>query len=166
MKRLLALLLALPMALAIAVTPAAVLAQSYSGSGPNSGQTIDDEALAIANELQCPVCQNVTVAYSGSQLAGQMRQLIHQKLEQGQSRNQIIQYFVTRYGDGILENPPKRGLTLLAWLLPVFGLALGLGVIGSVLLSRREQAGAGAVPAAPLDAEDELLLARALNDLG
>ncbi|MGH2363751.1 MAG: cytochrome c-type biogenesis protein [Chloroflexota bacterium] len=164
MSRLLALLLALPLALAIAATPAPVLAQSYSGGGPNGGQTIDDEALAIANQLQCPVCQNVTVAYSGSQLAGQMRQLIHQKLARGQSKDQIIQYFVTRYGEGILENPPKHGLTLLAWLLPVFGLALGLVVLGSVLLSRRERT--DAAPAAPLDDEDELLLARALNDLG
>ncbi|MGH2468575.1 MAG: cytochrome c-type biogenesis protein CcmH, partial [Chloroflexota bacterium] len=67
-------------------------------------------------------------------------------------------------GEGILENPPKHGLTLLAWLLPVFGLALGLVVLGSVLLSRRERT--DAAPAAPLDDEDELLLARALNDLG
>src|SRR5437870_8167842 len=118
-------LLALMLLLA---APAAVLAQSYTNQ-PVSGATIDDQALAIANELQCPVCENVTVAYSNSTLAGQMRQVIREKLAQGWTGEQIIQYFVDRYGEAILTQPPKHGLNLLVWLLPVAGILAGLGII-------------------------------------
>ncbi len=144
---------------ALFLAPVGALAQTY-----NSSASLDDQALALANELQCPVCQNVTVAYSNSPLAGQMRQVIHDKLQQGQTHDQIIQYFVDRYGESILEQPPKHGLNLLAWLLPVVGLMTGLGVVGGVLRSRRSSIPSGLDAAElPLDDEDERLLAQALE---
>ncbi|MDE3074778.1 MAG: cytochrome c-type biogenesis protein CcmH [Chloroflexota bacterium] len=151
--------------LALLIMPGAALAQSYASSAASSG--IDDRALAIANALQCPVCQNVTVAYSQSELAGQMRQVIREKLQRGESRDQIIQYFVDRYGESILEQPPKHGLNLLVWLLPLVGLLTGLAVVGGVLRSRRAPAAQTASePAQPLDDEDERLLSQALKELG
>ena len=140
----------------------AAFAQSYTDQG--ASQNLDDQALAIANQLQCPVCENVTVAYSNSALAGQMRQVIRDKLQQGQTRDQIVQYFVDRYGEGILTQPPKHGLNLLVWLLPLAGLLAGLGVLGSVLLSRRSGLSSMRVTEQPLDEEDERLLARALGE--
>lgn len=144
------------------VLPAAAFAQSYTSSA--GSQSLDDQALAIANELQCPVCENVTVAYSNSTLAGQMRHVIHDKLAQGQTHDQIIQYFVDRYGEAILTQPPKHGLNLLVWLLPGAGLLAGLGILGTVLRSRRPLAAeAGAPPETSLSDEDERLLAMALE---
>ena len=148
---LLALLLAAP-----------AFAQSYT-SNP-SGQNIDDQALAIENQLQCPVCENVTVAYSTSTLAGQMRQVVHDKLAQGETRDQIIQYFVDRYGEAILTQPPKHGLNLVVWLLPVAGILLGFGAVGGVLYSRRPSPASGAATdLPPLNDEDERLLQQALQ---
>lgn len=143
------------------LAPAAAFAQSYTNQP--STQALDDQALAIANELQCPVCENVTVAYSGSTLAAQMRQVIREKLAEGWTRDQIIQYFVDRYGEAILTQPPTRGLNLLVWLLPVGGVLAGLAVLGTVLWSRR--GAPAALPAAvpPLTEEDERLLAQALE---
>ena len=140
--------------------PAAAFAQTYNNN-PGS-QNLDDQALAIANELQCPVCENVTVAYSNATLAAQMRQVIRDKLAQGQSRDQIIRYFVDRYGEAILTQPPKHGLNLLVWLLPVAGLLAGLAAVAGVLWTR----GPSRPPAEPgpaLSDEDERLLARALR---
>ena len=82
---------------------------------PPPSRNLDDEALAIGKLLQCPICQNVPVAFSSSQLAGQMRDVIRNKLEAGESREQIIQYFVDRYGESILIEPPRRGFNLVAW---------------------------------------------------
>ncbi len=137
----------------------AALAQSYTSTA--GSQSLDDQALAIANELQCPVCENVTVAYSNSTLAGQMRQVIREKLAQGWTHDQIIQYFVDRYGEAILTQPPKHGLNLVVWLLPAAGVLAGLGVVGTILWSRRTP-----VPLEPepsLSEEDERLLAQALE---
>ncbi|HEU0166213.1 MAG TPA: cytochrome c-type biogenesis protein [Chloroflexota bacterium] len=155
-----ALLGALLIALVLAL-PA--FAQSYTSNA--SSQNIDDEALAIENQLQCPVCENVTVAYSTSTLAGQMRQVIHDKLAQGESRDQIVQYFVDRYGEAILTQPPKHGLNLLVWLLPAAGILLGLGAVGGVLYSRRPAPDGlgGTADLPPLDDDDERLLQHALQ---
>jgi cytochrome c-type biogenesis protein CcmH len=138
------------------LAPATALAQTYSGA-----QTIDDQALAIANELQCPVCENVTVAYSNAELAGQMRQVIRDDLAKGWTHDQIIQYFVDRYGEAILTQPPKHGLNLLVWLLPALGLALGLTAVG-ITLRGRPSSGPESDPP-PLTDDDERLLATALE---
>ena len=55
-----------------------------------------------------------------------MRGVIRQQLRSGKSEQEVIQYFVSRYGDRILLAPPWQGLTLLAWLIPI---ALMLGGI-------------------------------------
>lgn len=101
---------------------------------PTAPRNLDDEVLEIGAMLQCPICQNVSVAFSPSQLAGQMRQVIRQKLEAGESREQIIQYFVDRYGESILLEPPKRGFNLVAWRGPF--LAILVGAIGLYWLLR------------------------------
>lgn len=99
----------------------------------------DQETFRIADQLQCPVCQGQTVAYSNAGLAQQMRILIKKKLEAGEKQEQVLQYFVDRYGQGILTTPPKTGFTLLVWLLPVAGLLVGAGTVGYVLRSWRRR---------------------------
>ena len=138
------------------LVPASALAQSYP-----AGQSIDDQALAIANQLQCPVCENVTVAYSNSELAGQMRQVIRDKLAQGETHDQIIQYFVDRYGEAILTQPPKHGLNLVVWLLPLLGLALGGGAVWATL--KRRPVPEEPAQQEPLSSDEERLLAAALE---
>jgi cytochrome c-type biogenesis protein CcmH len=114
--------------------------------------SLDDQARAIARELQCPVCENVTVADSNSPLAQQMRDIIRQKLQAGESREQILQYFVDRYGPGILSRPQMSGLGLGAWWMPVVGLIVGMGVL-FLALSRSRRAPSGQIPASDLDPE-------------
>lgn len=90
---------------------------------------IDDEVRRIGKELQCPVCQGASVADSPSELAEQMRGVIRRKLEQGESEEQIVQYFVERYGEAVLVEPPRHGLGLAVWLGPLVVLAVGGGVL-------------------------------------
>ena len=95
--------------------------------------TLDDESRRIAKQLQCPVCEGVSVADSPSELAGQMRGVIRRKLEQGEGGGEIIAYFVERYGDGVLVEPPRRGLALAVWLGPVAVLVGGVIVLVQIL---------------------------------
>src|SRR5688572_12494641 len=76
----------------------------------------------------CPVCQNLSAADSQSELAEQMRQVVRAKLAAGESREQILAYFVDRYGEEILIDPPKRGFNLFIWVVPPL-LLLGFGVV-------------------------------------
>ena len=86
---------------------------------------LDDEARKVGKQLQCPICAGATVADSPSDLAGQMRAVIRSKLEAGESEQQIVDYFVERYGDGVLVEPPRRGISLLVWIAPVAMLFAG-----------------------------------------
>ena len=88
-------------------------------------QTRDERVRDIARELMCPVCEGQTVADSSSLLAEQMRVLIKEKLQHGEGREEILAYFVSRYGESILAAPPKRGLSLVVWVGPFAILLLG-----------------------------------------
>ena len=93
-----------------------------------SKQTLDQHVHDVASQLKCLVCQGESVADSPATLSLQMRGVIRQQLQSGKSEQEVIQYFVSRYGDRILLSPPWQGLTLLTWLVPI---AL---MIGGVLL--------------------------------
>lgn len=76
---------------------------------------LDRQTRDIGTALRCPVCENLSVADSPSPLAGEMRAVIRRKLAAGESRDTILRYFVTRYGEGILLDPPQQGFSLLVW---------------------------------------------------
>jgi len=83
----------------------------------------------IARALRCPVCQGESAAESNAGIAVEMRRIIAEQLAQGKTEAEIRQFFVERYGDWILYEPPARGLTLLIWLSPLVGLGLlGFGL--------------------------------------
>src|SRR6266487_2916136 len=91
-------------------------------------QTLDQRVHDVASQLKCLVCQGESVADSPATLSQQMRGIIRQQLQSGKSEPEVIQYFVSRYGDRILWSPPWQGLTLLVWLVPI---AL---MVGGILL--------------------------------
>jgi cytochrome c-type biogenesis protein CcmH len=102
---------------------------------------LDQSVRRVATQLQCPVCEGENVADSPSGLAGDMRAVIRTKLTAGEPDQQILDEFVASYGDGILTEPPKRGISLGVWLGPVVGLALGALVVGLLLSTWRRQPG-------------------------
>lgn len=107
-----------------------------AGTAPAaSAPTLEDQVRDIAGELMCPVCEGQTVAESNAQLAVQMREEIRARLRRGESREQIIAYFVGQFGESVLAAPPKRGAGLVLWLAPVA--ALGVGLLVMVRYLRR-----------------------------
>ena len=97
---------------------------------------LERQMLDIAKDLRCAVCQNQPVAESNAELARDMRQIIREQIKAGKSREEIIKYFVDRYGDYVLMNPPKRGPGEVVWLAPV-ALLLVVGISGFIFLRRR-----------------------------
>ncbi|PWB78507.1 MAG: cytochrome c-type biogenesis protein CcmH [Candidatus Methylomirabilota bacterium] len=100
-----------------------------------SAGSLEEQTLRVAAELRCPVCQNLSVADSPSEMATQMREVIHDKLKNGESPDQIRSYFVSRYGEWILLSPARHGFNWVAWLLPFVAILGGGGII--VLTIRR-----------------------------
>ena len=135
----------------------------------------EEQVREIAAQLRCPVCQNLSVGDSPSELANQMRGVIRERVQAGQTRQQIEAYFVEKYGEWVLLAPAKRGFNLLAWVLPFVGVAVG-GVAVAMLVHRwsaRRAGGEGepgpaaadaAAPAGPEDAAYRERLRRELED--
>ena len=86
----------------------------------------EKEAQAIDRMLMCPVCPAETIDQAQVEISFQMRALVREMLAEGRSRQEILDFFVERYGPDILAAPPKSGVNLLAWILPIAGVAAGL----------------------------------------
>jgi cytochrome c-type biogenesis protein CcmH len=113
-----------------------VLAATFGPDREAAGASVSDEQVqAIAGQLRCVVCQNLSVADSPSEMARQMRDLIRERLAAGDRPEQVMAYFVQRYGEWVLLAPPARGLNLLLWLAPFA--AVGGGLVLVLTLTRR-----------------------------
>ncbi len=88
---------------------------------------LDIQVREIAKTLRCTVCQTENIWESGAPLAQQMRGVVRERLKLGHSPEDIKEYFLSRYGDYIMMQPPKHGVNWLLWLGP-FILLLGGGL--------------------------------------
>ncbi len=111
---------------------------------------LEKHVMAIAEELRCLVCQNQTIADSHSDLAVDLRNQVREKLVQGMSDRDIVDFMVQRYGDFVLYRPPVKATTWFLWFGPFVLLAAGLFFLGwklrrrerdmpAVVLSKAEQ---------------------------
>ncbi|MFK5984067.1 MAG: cytochrome c-type biogenesis protein CcmH [Pseudomonadota bacterium] len=80
----------------------------------------------LSEQLRCLVCQNQNLADSNAELAQDMRSKTYQLVIDKKSESEIIDYWVTRYGDFVLYNPPFKGSTFLLWVGPFLLLLLAL----------------------------------------
>jgi len=103
---------------------------------PVQEDPLDRAVLEIARDLRCAVCQNQPVAESNSDLAKDMRQIIREQLVAGKSRDEIVDYFVARYGDYVLMKPPAERAGLLLWIMPPL-LLVTLALFGWLFLRQR-----------------------------
>jgi len=89
------------------------------------GAVPEEEVHHIAMQLRCPVCQNLSVADSPSEMAKEMRGLIRDRLERGETREEVMAYFVSKYGEWILLSPRPSGFNLIVWILPFAAVLAG-----------------------------------------
>ena len=70
-------------------------------------------------------CRGVPIAESPSNLAKDMMGMIYKQLEEGKTKDEILNYFVERYGDWILLQPKAQGSNLFLWIIPLLFLIGG-----------------------------------------
>jgi cytochrome c-type biogenesis protein CcmH len=98
---------------------------------------LEARARTLSRELRCMVCQNQSIDDSEAPLARDLRILVRQRLEAGDSDKQVLDFLVARYGDFVLLRPPFNRDTLLLWGLTP--LALIAGAIGLFVMARRRK---------------------------
>jgi cytochrome c-type biogenesis protein CcmH len=66
-------------------------------------------------------------------MAHQMRGIIRERLQAGETPEQVVRYFVDKYGEWILLSPVPTGFNLLVWMAPGAAILAGLGAVAMLL---------------------------------
>jgi cytochrome c-type biogenesis protein CcmH len=136
--RLIAVLLALgPASHALAVQPDEILKDPAQ----------EARARELSKQLRCMVCQNQSIDDSDAPLARDLRILVRERLQAGDSNSQVLDFLVQRYGEFVLLRPRLHWRTALLWLAPPV-LLIGGGLV-LFLLARRRRGGSPADAALP-----------------
>jgi cytochrome c-type biogenesis protein CcmH len=110
---------------------AALLALALAGA---AGASEQKPTLAeLERELICPTCQT-TLELSNAPVAERMRAFIRARIAAGDTKSEIKAALVEQFGESVLAAPPKKGFNLLAWVLPLAGAALALGLLAVALV--------------------------------
>ena len=98
-----------------------------------------EDFRTIIEEMRCLVCQNESLAGSNAELAVDLRNEIYEMMKNGQNKDEIIDFMVSRYGDFVLYNPPVKPSTYPIWFGPLIVFLIG-GVVLFRIISRKNQA--------------------------
>ena len=125
--------------------------------------TLEGRARALSKELRCMVCQNQSIDDSDAPLARDLRVLVRERLQAGDSDRQVIDFLVSRYGEFVLLKPRFSLHTALLWLGPLA--VLLIGAFGIFVLARRYRppGGPASAASATLTPAEEARLAEILR---
>lgn len=99
-----------------------------------------EEFRGLIDELRCLVCQNESLAGSQAELAQDLREEVYRMMKEGQSRDQIVEFLVARYGDFVLYDPPVKLSTYPIWFGPLLLAGIGGFFLFRTLLRKKESA--------------------------
>ena len=96
-----------------------------TSSYPNQNNiNAEKRFIELSSELRCLVCQNQSLLESDSELANDLKEIIYEKINEGQSNNQIKNFLVQRYGEFILFKQLFNMANLLLWATPLISFIL------------------------------------------
>src|SRR5450756_907537 len=112
---------------------------SYAGEAKDLAEdpVLEKRMIGLAENLRCLVCQNESLASSHADLAKDLRQEVREKMKQGMSDQEIIDFLVSKYGDFVLFDPPMKSYTILLWYGPFALLLIGLASLVYQLRKRK-----------------------------
>ena len=120
---------------------------------------LETRAREVGRDLRCLVCRNQSIDDSDADLAHDLRVLVRERIQAGDSNDQVIGFVRARYGDFVLLRPPFEIGTALLWGGPLLVLLLG-----GLAIRRFYRSQAGTPPPPPLSAEERQRLAAALAE--
>jgi cytochrome c-type biogenesis protein CcmH len=127
-----------------------------------------DRAKQIGGKFMCMCSCNQVLTqcnHVGCTTSASMLKELDQSVAKGDSEQAITQAFVQEFGTTVYAEPPKSGLSLVAWVMPSVYLLLGTVLVIFVIFRWRQRnislASSGAVSAGSTAGVSPELLARA-----
>lgn len=127
---------ALILSLALALTPLAP-ALAVQPDEVLSDPALEARARELSKVLRCPVCQAENIDESNAELSRDLRLLVRERLVEGDSDQEVLDFVVARYGEYVLFKPDASGSNLILWLAGPAMLLLGLGAGAAYLRGRK-----------------------------
>jgi cytochrome c-type biogenesis protein CcmH len=90
---------------------------------------MDTRLKNLEEDLRCLVCQNQSLADSPSEWADGMRAQIRDKIKEGSTDDEIIEFLIARYGDFVTYKPPLKPTTYILWFGPILVMLLALTIV-------------------------------------
>ena len=92
---------------------------------------LEDRARELSKGIRCVVCMNESIDESNADLARELRLVVRERLVEGDSNDQVLDYLVERYGQFVLMKPRTDGWNIILWLSgpALFLIALGVGAV-------------------------------------
>ncbi len=100
-----------------------------------SDAKLEQRAREVSAKTRCLVCQNQSIDESNAELARELRIIIREKITEGQTNKQVINFLISKYGEYVLLEPQFNQRTILLWLAPILLIVVGL-FAGAVFLRR------------------------------
>ena len=112
---------------------ALIAAPAIAEPGPLANTQLRDpakeaEARTLMETIRCVECQGQAISDSNADIAADMRALIRERIEHGESVAQVRAWMIQRYGDYISYDPPLTGATIALWAAPLILLAVGIAI--------------------------------------
>lgn len=136
---------------AVAVQPDEVL----------SDPALEARARELSKDLRCLVCRNENIDESNAELARDLRILVRERLVEGDSNTEVIDFVVARYGEYVLLRPTASGANWLLWAAGPLMLLLALGVAAGYMRGRERASKEGEQG---LSDEEQSRLSRILDE--
>jgi len=108
-------------ALSVIALSAAIVIAVLAGGNTSATDRVD----SLATRLKCPVCESESIADSPAQVARDSYDLIAERVAEGWTDDQIVDFFIATYGESVLLDPRPAGATVILWIAPVAALAIG-----------------------------------------
>jgi cytochrome c-type biogenesis protein CcmH len=141
---------------AIAAVLGLILALAFAAPAPAATRASLPD---IEDEVMCPICGTL-LQLSDAPQAERERAFIRERIDRGESKEEIKDALVAEYGPDVLAIPDDEGFDLAAWLVPALGLlAAALAIFLGLRRWRRQTPGGSPPPSgpAPGSAEDRRL---------
>jgi len=124
---------------------------------------LEARARTLSQQLRCMVCQNESIDESDAPLAHDLRVLVRERLQAGDSDAQVLDFLVARYGEFVLLKPRLSWRTAMLWGLPPGLLLIGITLLVIAAARRR---GRAQEPPPNLTAAEQARLKKILADTG
>ena len=81
-----------------------------------SDNRLEERARMISQGLRCLQCRNESIDESNAAIAKDLRILVRERLAEGDSNKEVMNFIISRYGEYVSLQPNIQGINLILWL--------------------------------------------------